>query len=81
MHKGVYTTIFSSNGSDFVPYEPECPDELRATIQGTLLVHQHSPGRMRGLGVMKVTRVVGGRWFVVLNPHCGVQQGGFNMFL
>ena len=45
------------------------------------VVHQHSPRRMRGLGVMKVTRVVGGRWFVVLNPHCGVQQGGFNMFL
>ena len=37
LRRGMYATVFSHDGSDFVLYEPACPNKLRATIEGGLL--------------------------------------------
>ena len=52
MRKGMHATIFSNKGSDFVLYEPECPDALCATIESTyrgssLIFSKAYRGRLR----------------------------------
>ena len=42
MQSGIYATIFSRDGSDFVLFQPACPDNIRGVIKQ--LLHSSSPG-------------------------------------